>query len=321
MRRSNGNARPRVLLVDDHRGVLNHVSSVLAETFDVAGVATDGSQALEMIRDVAPDAVVLDINMPVLDGFETMRALKKAGSQVPVVFLSMLEDKELVGEAFRCGGRGYVVKAHATRDLVSALDQVLDGRLFVPSLTSLFELTDAGGHAVLLHGETASFVDGVAAFVDMALRHGDATCVIGAEDVRDGITRQLRAAGWDIGGSGHNRCLVIDNAEALSRFMRNGIPDPGLLAEIVAELDQYRRASSEGPKSRLTIFGNLAGSLAAAGNIEAALEVEKVWNSLTHDLPFLTVCGYASSCFKADTPDQWAKTCAEHWAVGHTTDH
>ena len=81
--------------------------------------------------------IVLDINMPGLDGFQTKRALEQAGSRAPVVFLSALDADDYVSEAFRCGGRGYVLKAHLARDLASALDQVLLGRMFVPSLTSL----------------------------------------------------------------------------------------------------------------------------------------------------------------------------------------
>ena len=81
--RSSGVAKPRVLLVDDHRGVLDRVSALLADEFDVAGVATDGRQALDAVRRIAPDLVVLDINMPGLDGFQTKRELDGAGSRAP----------------------------------------------------------------------------------------------------------------------------------------------------------------------------------------------------------------------------------------------
>ena len=70
--------KPRVLLVDDHRGVLDRVSAVLADDFDVAGLATDGSQAVDLASRVAPDIIVLDVNMPGLDGYRTRRALEQA---------------------------------------------------------------------------------------------------------------------------------------------------------------------------------------------------------------------------------------------------
>jgi len=158
--RSAGGPKPTVLLVDDHRGVLDAVSAVPAGDFDVAGVATDGWQALETAHQLAPDVIVLDINMPGLDGFQTMQSLQQAGSQTPVVFLSLDHADERVGEAFGIGGRGYVLKSRAARDLATAIDQVLLGRLFVPSLTSLFRLTDGGGHAMQVHRDLEPFLDG-----------------------------------------------------------------------------------------------------------------------------------------------------------------
>jgi MEDS: MEthanogen/methylotroph, DcmR Sensory domain len=198
---------------------------------------------------------------------------------------------------------------------------VLLGHLFVPSLTSLSELANGGGHATQLYGGLEPFLDGLAAFFDLALRRGDATCLIGTEDVREGLGRRLRAAGWDVGGpSGHKRYRVIDAADALSRFMRHGLPDIGILAEIASELDQYRRAVNEAAPSRLAIFGNMSVLLIADGNPTAALALENHWNRLTEGLPFLTLCGYPASCFHDHMPDLWSRTCHEHWAVSHTTD-
>lgn len=315
--------RPRVLLVDDHRQVRDTVSAMLtADDFDVIGVAADGRQALDTARQVLPDVIVLDVDMPGLDGFQTLRALQQGGlPTAPVVFLSMHDADEIVDEAFRCGGRGYVVKSCVGRDLASALDQALLGHLFVPSLTSLFRLADGGMHAMQLHGGVEPFLDGLAAFFDLALRRGDATCVIATERVREGLGVRLRARGWDVGrSSGHKRYLVIDATDALNRFMRNGLPDADRLAGIAAELDQYRLAVAEGATSRLTVFGNMVVSLSADGNAEAVIALESLWNTLTHGLPFFTLCGYATSCFHNGAPNLWSGACAEHRALSRASD-
>ncbi len=316
-----GGVRPTVLLVDDHRAILERVSAMLAADFDIAGMATDGELALDMANHVNPDVIVLDINMPGLDGFKTKRALDQSGSRAPVVFLSAVDAGDCVVEAFRCGGRGYVLKPRLARDLASALDQVLLGRLFAPSLTSLFELAGAGGHAMQLHHDVECLVDDLATLFDLALRRGDATCIIATEDLREGLGRRLRAAGWDVDRpSGHKRYVAIDAADALGRVMRNGLPDARLLGEIAAELDQYRRTVSEGPLSRLTLFGNMVGLLIADRNPTAAIALESQWNRLTDGLPFFTVCGYHASCFHDCVPDMWSNACAEHWAVSHSSD-
>jgi hypothetical protein len=145
--------------------------------------------------------------------------------------------------------------------------------------------------------------------------------VIATQDVRDGLGRRLSAAGWDISGpSGHKRHMVIDAADALSRVMRDGLPDPGVISEIASELDQYRQTASEGPERRLSIFGNVASALIADGNGTAAIALEGEWNRRTHGLPFLTLCGYSAACFHNAEPQLWSHTCHEHGAVSHTGD-
>ena len=315
--------KPRVLLVDDHRQFLDAVSAMLADDFDVVGAATDGRHALDVAADVDPDVIVLDVEMPGLDGFQTLRALQQAGlATTPAVFLSMHDADEYVNEAFRCGARGYVVKPRISRDLASALDQALLGRAFVPSLATLHQLADGGGmHAMHLRHDPESFMDDVASFFDLALRRGDATCIIATADVRHGVHERLRALGWDVGGSsGHKRHAVIDAADALNSFMRNGLPDPNRLEEIAEELDEHRRAAAEETTTRLTIFGNMVEVLSAEGNTDAVISLETLWNTFTHDRPFLTLCGYATSCFHDGVPDLWPDVCHAHRALSHADD-
>jgi CheY-like chemotaxis protein len=306
--------KPRVLLVDDHQGVLDRVSSMLTDTFDVVGTATDGRHAPEVARRLDPDVIVLDINMPGVDGFETMRTLERTGSRAAVVFLSLLDDEEHICEAFRRGGRGYVVKSRLLNDLPVALDHVLLGRRFVPSLPSLSHITDAG-HAVHLHDGEDSFVDDVAGLLDVALRRGDATCLIATPPVRDGVEAQLQARGWDVGPSATlNRYRAVDVHAALTGLLRDGMPDATELAAVVNDLDEYRRSASAGAASRITIAGNLSGSLSAAGNARGAHALERLWDTLTQDRPFFTVCGYSTSCF-SDESDTWSVTASAHSAV------
>ena len=312
-RRAASDVKPTVLLVDDDSAMVQTVSALLAEDYDVVGVASDGSRAVEMAGDIQPDAIVLDINMPDADGFHTLHALEQAGSRAPVVFVSTRAEDELVGEAFRWGGHGYVVKSRVAADLASAIDHVLSGRRFVPSLTSLAALASGCGHAMHLHGDVESLLDDLAALFDLALGRGDATCVISMKDVSDGLGNRLRARGWEI--TTQSRYRVIDVADALHQFMRGGLPDPTLLAGIAAELDSYRLSAAPGEIPRLLLYGNLAATLNAAGNPQAAVSLERLWDSLTRDLPFLTVCGYDTPSLSESGPEVWSGICAPHRAV------
>ena len=307
-----------MLLVDDHRQFLDTVSAMLSGDFEIVGTAINGAQAVETANQMKPDAIVLDVNMPGFDGFQTCRALESSGlGGTPIVFLSMHDADEIVGEAFRCGGRGYVLKTRVGNDLASAIDHALSGRVFVPSLSSLLQLATGTAHAMQLHDDVESFIDDVGVFFDLALRRGDATYVIATREIRDGIGDRLRARGWDVGGSsGHKRYVAVDAEDALNRCMRNGLPDPDRLAEIALELDQYRRAVCDGPDSRLTVFGNMVMALHAGGNTRAMVALESDWNRLTRGLPILTLCGYGSTCFHENS-GLWSEACAEHWAISH----
>jgi DNA-binding NarL/FixJ family response regulator len=315
-----GNGKPRVLLVDDHPVVLARLSAVLAADFDVVGTAADGRQALDVARRLDPDAIVLDINMPRFDGFQTMRALGRARSRAPVIFLSMHDDDDHVSEAFRLGGRGYVLKPRMLSDLVTALDHVLGGRLFMPSLPSLCQVT-AHGHALNLHSNEQSFADALAALFDLALQRGDATCLVATAQVRDGVTQGLHERGWDVGPSTRlRRYRTVDAHAALDGLLRDGLPDATRLAQIVEDLDEYRRDACEQPSSSLTVAGKLSGLLIEADNVAGALALERQWTTLTAGRPFLTVCGYATSCFHDHASDAWSMTAAEHSAVSHAGD-
>jgi hypothetical protein len=171
-----------------------------------------------------------------------------------------------------------------------------------------------------VHAGGQPFLDDLAAFFDHFLRRGDAACVIGTAEVRDGLSTRLRARGWKIGGpDGLQRYLEVDAAEALRRFIRNGLPDTTVLAAIAQELEDYRRRVVERETSRLTIFGTMAGVLIAEGNAKGALVLERAWHALTRDLPFYTICGYDRSCFDHTAADFRPSVCAEHEVVSHAS--
>lgn len=113
--------------------------------------------------------------------------------------------------------------------------------------------------------------------------------------------------------------VVLDAAESLSQFMRDGRPDADCLADVVGGLDRLRLSSARGPQSRLTIFGEMAVLLCRNGNVEAAVEVERIWSDLTRTLSFLTVCSYPIECFQDEGSRKlFPIVCAEHGAVSHT---
>ncbi len=124
-----------MLLADDHEAMLGRVAKLLKGDCDVVGAVIDGRQALEAAMELKPDVLVLDISMPVMNGFETARSLQELGVKTRIVFLTVHDDPDYVREALETGALGYVIKSRIASDLVAAINEVHAGRSFVSPLS------------------------------------------------------------------------------------------------------------------------------------------------------------------------------------------
>jgi len=122
-----------IVLADDHRIVRQGLRVLLSaeEDFEVIGEADDGREALELVRRLNPDVLVLDLMMPGLNGLEVARQLNKGGAAVGVVVLSMHDDEGFVLEALANGVKAYVLKDSNSSDLVQAVREVAAGRRYL----------------------------------------------------------------------------------------------------------------------------------------------------------------------------------------------
>jgi DNA-binding NarL/FixJ family response regulator len=116
-------ARPlRLLVADDHRMLRDGLRRTLIDSgIDVVGEAANGEEAIGLARDLRPDVVLMDITMPVLDGIEATRLIRRQLPATQVVMLTMHGDADLMTRALQAGAAGYLVKDCSTEDLVSAV--------------------------------------------------------------------------------------------------------------------------------------------------------------------------------------------------------
>ena len=118
----------KVLLVDDSRLLLEGLQSLLdAHGVEVAGVATEGFEAVDLACALKPDVILMDVRMPGCDGLEATRRIKARMPQARIVMLTDTADDEDRFEAIRSGACGYLVKSSDTETLLDALDQARDG--------------------------------------------------------------------------------------------------------------------------------------------------------------------------------------------------
>lgn len=130
----------RVLVVDDHTIVRDGICALLALAGDIeiVGEAANGREALEMIRGLAPDVVLMDIVMPILGGLEATRRIRKEFPGTKVVALTQYDDKEYVFPLLEAGACGFISKVAASSELASAIRCVYRGESFLsPSVTKL----------------------------------------------------------------------------------------------------------------------------------------------------------------------------------------
>lgn len=123
--------RARILVAEDHELMRDRVVRLLQRDFDVVGAVTNGEALLEAAVRLQPDVCVLDISMPLLSGIETVNYLKQAHSTAKVIFLTIHNDSDFVGAAFKSGVEGYVFKTRMAADLIVAVREVLAGRTFL----------------------------------------------------------------------------------------------------------------------------------------------------------------------------------------------
>ena len=123
----------RVLIADDHPVIRRMVRSTLQvhPEFEVCGEAEDGAQAIEEAKKLKPDVVVLNVTMPILDGFEAAREIRTSLPESAIVILSSHADQRFIEIARKIGVRAYVAKTKAGKALVKALEAAVRGEDFV----------------------------------------------------------------------------------------------------------------------------------------------------------------------------------------------
>jgi DNA-binding NarL/FixJ family response regulator len=121
--------RTRVLIVDDHPMVRDMIRLACRDkpNLEVVGEAASGPEALEACRISEPDVVVLDLILPVLDGFEVVRQLRKNGSRAKILILTNRDDQNAIFESFRLGADGFLEKTAPLDEIVSTIEAVAGG--------------------------------------------------------------------------------------------------------------------------------------------------------------------------------------------------
>lgn len=314
----------RVLVADENKEWRNQIRLLLRARPEWQAVCevSDGAEAVQKTEELKPDVILLEVGLPRLNGIEAARQMRQLSPRSKIVFLSMDNSLDVVQVALSTGAQGYVYKARAQRDLLPAIDAVLRDEQFVTSVLKGFKCTDASGakvphrHEVVFYSDDAVFLDGFTGFIAAALEADDVTIVLATKSHQDGLIQRLKALGVDVDTAiNEGTYIPVDVVHMLSTYMINEMSDTARLFDIAGGLIRAAAKAGKREYPRVAVCGEGVSLLLGAGNADAAIRVEKVWNQLATIYEIDILCGYALSNFDNEEERVFQSICAEHSAV------
>src|SRR4029453_17604801 len=178
----------RIFVVEDHPSFRHLVCAELQGRAEFQTIeAADGLEAVRKAEELQPDLILLDINLPKMNGFEVAKQIPGLAPNARLLFMSQESSPDIVREAFRLGAHGYIQKLSAGTDLLPAIDAALDGQRFVSRSVAFIEPTEAPAprrHEILFCSDDAAVVDGFTRYIAAALNAGHAAIALVTESHR-----------------------------------------------------------------------------------------------------------------------------------------
>jgi DNA-binding NarL/FixJ family response regulator len=307
-----------ILIVDDHQPFRQAVRNALQSRtdFHVIAEADDGAEAVQAARTLQPDVILLDINLPGLNGIEAGKQIHTLVPKSKILLLTQESSSSFVSQALHFGVAGYVHKARAYGELIPAIDSVLKGIRFVGNgledHAGLRHDADGSRHRVQFYSDETILVESFARHVATGLRAGDTAFVVATNSHLDALAHRLRLEGLDLDGAMQQGTYVaVDAVSAVSNFMVGDLPDPARFferAKAFAELAESARRRGH----RVVACGEPTDLLWAEGKIDAAIRSERLWNDVVKTHGVDALCAYSLNGFSGRDELLFESVCSEH---------
>jgi len=331
----------RVLLVDDYEPWRKQVRSIFLARPElrVVGEAADGLEAVQKAQELQPDLILLDIGLPTLNGIEAARRIRVVSPTSKILFLSGIRSRDIAAEAISTGAGGYVVKADAGSELLPAVEAVLQGKRSVGATFSDHDFVEPteiqsdnlqrnqgmipfrgqkkNRHEVEFYADHTGFVDGFARFIEAALKELNAVIVIATDSHRASLLQRLTEDGLNIPAEIEQGSYIpLNVTDTLPNFMVNDSLDPVMFRKLAGDLITEAAKGAKSEHARVAVCGESGQSLVAAGNFEAAIMLERMWDEIAQNYEVDALCGYFRSAFASEESiSMLEQVCAEHAAA------
>jgi DNA-binding NarL/FixJ family response regulator len=310
--------------VDDYAPFRRVVRLILQSRTDLAliGEAGDGLDAIREALRLQPDLIVLDLDLPSLNGIQVARRLVDKLPNTKIVFIGVESSAAVVEEAMKVGA-GYVHKIRTSAELLPAIDKVLGGGQYLGTDVSAPQVHVQRRSRLKYHHEVAfyptetSLAMGLARYIEATAHRGNVIVTIATDPHRQLIIETLSARGLHLADLARKgRCTWLDPDETLSLFMVDNWPDASRFRKVLGDLVKSAVESAKQGNRRVAACGELAPILWARGNRNAAIEIEALWDEMCAAHGIDTLCGYVSATADRDRHlRQFNRICAAHSAV------
>jgi CheY-like chemotaxis protein len=268
-------ANPRVLVVDDHAEARERIATLLQSEFDVVAAVADGQAAVEATRALHPDVLVLDIAMPVLNGFEAAAIIRDLPDAPRIVFSTAYDDPDFAEAALALGASAFVLKRNMLVELIPAVHRALKD------------------HAVCFYEDAQSLSRTVARFIGGGLVVDQPGILVATPSTSAAVLEQLAAMAVDPESRiAQGDLVMLDADEILSRVMVEDVPDPRRLEKV---MDVMLGGAAGCGKRPVRVYGEMVDLLWKNGKAAAAVSLEIQWNHFIarHKCSCSFLCGYS----------------------------
>jgi DNA-binding NarL/FixJ family response regulator len=336
-------SRPvRILIAEDHPLFRRFLASTVQSRPGVQVVCEvpDGLEAVQKVRELEPELVLLDIGLPGQNGIEAARQIRKFSPQSKILFVTQEASADFVHAALETGAWGYVTKTDAGHELLPALEALLRGQKYMSKSVaehgfmktatlapdqaealSGFSRSEASErprcHEVGFFSDDDALLGSFADFLAAALQNGNAGIVITTELQQIRVLSRLEAYGLDMSAAiRQGRYVALDTEDALSRYMVYDRPDDALFYRAADDLITKTAKAVDGERTRVVACGECAPLLWERGNVEEAIRLERLWDEIARSHGVQVLCGYQlATCEGEKGRDTFDRICAEHSAV------
>jgi DNA-binding NarL/FixJ family response regulator len=302
----------RVLVVDDYEPWRFRIRSELQRTpgWQVVGEAADGWEAIEQAHALAPDLILLDLELPTLTGVEAANRILAANPKSRILFVSAHQSWDIVQVAMATGARGYVLKSEAGHDLLPAMNAIMRGKRWLSSFLTGRDERRPPLHEIGVYSDEELLLASVTAFAVTAFRAGKSVIVAFAEFRRQQFERGLSEEGVDIAlATREGRYVSLDPDAMLAQFMVDDWPDEDRFWKGVATLVIGSAMVAKGDPPRVAVTGDGAEVVLRNYGRDAAIRFEQMWDDVAHAYNIDVLCLYPVHAARHD--DEFAEILEE----------